>query len=193
MVASPTLEQQRYTVDEFLAFVQASPQAESRYELIEGALEEMASSNKINTIIAGVIIAYLNLFVLPGRLGYVSSPDGGFRLSRQTYLMPDVGYIRKERVPTLEGQTFEGAPDLAVEVISPNENASSVLRKTRLYLEHGAQYVWSIYPQEQVVYVSTLNPDGSLNLRLLNATEELTCEALLPGFRLAIKDIFAVL
>jgi Uma2 family endonuclease len=77
-------------------------------------------------------------------LGYVTAPDGGFKLASGRVRQPDTAYISKQRQPSIP-DNFEIAPDLAVEVVSPNED---VLKKVDEYLESGTHVVWVIYPNE---------------------------------------------
>jgi Uma2 family endonuclease len=177
-------------VDEFWEISQAEENEGKRLELIDGEIIEMASSSKKNTVCAMRIGSRLSLFVEDHDLGYVTGADGGFRIDPYNAPQPDAAFIRKERVKSLEGLEFEGAPDLAVEVISPSESHATLRRKTRLYLENGAAMVWQVYPEEEVVEVCTLNAAGELLIRAIEKGGSLSGETILPGFTLALGQIF---
>ncbi len=93
---------------------------------------------------------------------------------------------------TLEGVLFVGAPDLAVEVISPSESPRDVLDKTRLYLQSGSRLVWNCYVPAQTVDVCTLAENGEdLVIKTVRMGGMLDGGGVLPGFTLAVSQIFA--
>lgn len=177
------------TIDEFWAFVNLPEYADKRWELINGEIIEMAPSSKINTVIAGLIIWYLNQFVVPRKLGYVSVPDGGYRIGKSV-LQPDAAYISKARSGGLKGNFYENAPDLAVEVISFSEKEESVFRRAHRYLSHGTRMVWVVYPDDKTVYVCLPSDDGGMKVNSFDATMTLSGGDVLPDFSLPVADIF---
>ncbi|MEL6149461.1 MAG: Uma2 family endonuclease [Chloroflexota bacterium] len=184
------LPQTRYTIADYLAIAALPENTHRRLELIDGMIVEMPPSSKRNTIIAGIIIHYLNAFVLPKSIGYVTVPDGGFQITEENTFQPDAAYISKERMPDLDGVVFEVAPDLAVEVISSGETATSVNTKTRRYLEAGTKAVWTVYPETQTVDVHTLNTDGNIVTTHIAVSGTVTGGEALPGFALTLDRIF---
>jgi Uma2 family endonuclease len=177
--------------EEFWALYQ-NPENQARHlELIHGELLEMPASSTRNSIIALRIGRHLGNYADEHDLGYVTGADAGFCLDPHNAPQPDTAFIRKARVPNLEAKVFEGAPDIAVEVISPSESRPAILRKTRLYLEHGGQSVWAVYPEERMIEVYSLNASGQLAvLVLLDDQEILEGGPSLPGFRLSLGQIF---
>lgn len=175
-----------YTVEEFRQLARLPENEARRLELVQGMIVEMAASRPINTIIAGRIIHYLNAHVLPRNIGYVTVPDGGFKLKAGTSRQPDVAFVSKARAPQIPDE-FDFAPDFAVEVVSPNED---VLKKVDEYLYAGCQIVWTVYPIEQRVYVFTLDEDNNLLGELKTGDAVLTGGDVLPDFELPLRDIF---
>jgi Uma2 family endonuclease len=159
-----------------------------RFELVEGELVSMSPPGFDHGCLVLEIAAALREFAQPGRLGLVAV-EAGFCLAHNpdTVRSPDVAYVRAERIPP-EGVRafFEGAPDLAVEVISPSDRASDVLAKAQEWLQAGCVAVWVVDPGTKSVTVYYRRP-GAL---FLSSGDELTCEELLPGFRLALADVF---
>ena len=102
---------------------------------------------------------------------------------------PDVGFVRLEKLPggRLPQGFILGAPDLAVEVLSPTDNPVDIQQKVRDFLEAGTRLVWLVAPQAKVVTV--YRPDGSA--RLLRDHEALDGEDVLPGLSIRLADIFA--
>ena len=82
---------------------------------------------------------------------------------------------------------FEGAPDLAVEIISPSETAAEIAHKVGQYLHAGVEVVWVIYPEDQTIHVF----ESSKNGRILEADDLLEAPGLLPGFSIPVSELFA--
>jgi Uma2 family endonuclease len=175
-----------YTAEEFWEIARLPENEGRRLELDEGVIVEMAASSPTNTIIAARMIHYLSAFVIPRNLGFVTAPDGGFKLASRKVRQPDAGYISRARAPRVPHE-FEIAPDLAVEVVSPNED---IFKKAGEYLRAGTRIVWGIYADEKTVYVFHLDADGKLIADPRGIDDILDGEDVLPGFQLAVKDIF---
>jgi Uma2 family endonuclease len=102
---------------------------------------------------------------------------------------PDVGFVTLEKLPggRLPQGFILGAPDLAVEVLSPTDNPVDIQQKVRDFLESGTRLIWLIAPQAKTATV--YRPDGSA--RLLREHEALDGEDVLPGLSIPLADIFA--
>ena len=115
--------------------------------------------------------------------------ESGYILADEPAIVrgPDVALVLDPR-PTVgePGGWTRGAPDLAVEVLSPSDSSSMIQQKTLDYLETGARIVWIVDPVARTV--TTYRPDGSA--RLLRADETLDGEDLLPGFTLPLATLF---
>jgi Uma2 family endonuclease len=105
--------------------------------------------------------------------------------------VPDAAFISKARAAGVSGKTFPGAPDLAVEVISPSETPRSVADKVQRYLRAGRQLVWAVYPNERVVDVYRPAAEGGVNMHTVDVNGELDGSPALPGFKLTVREIFA--
>jgi Uma2 family endonuclease len=103
---------------------------------------------------------------------------------------PDVAFVSVERWPLgreiPESGDWDVVPDLAVEVISPNDLFQAVIAKMREYFEVGVRQAWIILPSEKQVYVYTSPTD----VRILSSSDELEGGSLLPGFRLSVATLF---
>lgn len=99
-------------------------------------------------------------------LAYVLNGSGNIVRAART---PNVSFVRRERLPKNYDlrRPFPGAPDLAVEVVSPNEDPEEMLGKVNDYLRYGSEQVWVIYP-EQRSYISI-----SATVPLSNVTAEI--------------------
>jgi Uma2 family endonuclease len=128
-------------------------------------------------------------FALKHRLGLVVDSSTGFRLKNGDCLSPDVSFVRKERLKKgITRQFFQGAPDLAIEVLSPGESRASIGRKLAVYFGDGTRLAWVVNPTECTVQVY-YTPKRSKRLRDADCLEG---EAILPGFSLPVASLFEI-
>ncbi len=179
-----------HTVEEFWEIVQLPENSDKRLALLDGVIVEVPPSSQRNTVIAARIVYFFNAFVIPRNLGWVTGADGGFTLDERNARQPDAAFISKIRQPELSGVTFPVAPDLAVEVISPSEGSNDVLKKVARYLEAGTQLVWTVYPDDNTIYVWQSAADDAMNAQAFGLHDTLTGGGVLPGFTLKVADIF---
>jgi Uma2 family endonuclease len=121
-------------------------------------------------------------------LGEIFFPDTGFVLSREpaTLRGPNLSFLRQDRVGRMDpDRNVEGAPDLAIEVVSPSDSAQALNKKVDQYLRSGAQSVWVVYPYIRQVHVHTAQ-----GVRKLAAEEILEQPDLLPGFSAPVRTLF---
>ncbi len=167
-------------------------EGDMRRELIDGEVVEMTPVGGIHGELTLEIGRRLAEYVRRHQLGRVVVGDVGFILrlpqDPERVRAPDVAFIAAERLP--EGRLppgfIEGAPDLAVEVLSPNDNPVDVQQKVRDYLEAGARRVWVVAPEARVVTV--YRPDGTA--RFLREHEVLEGEEVLPGLAIPLAELF---
>ena len=105
---------------------------------------------------------------------------------------PDVAFVsfdrwaKSRRVPS--GEAWDVVPDLAIEVVSPSNKASEIVRKKGEYFRAGVVAVWVIYPEQQEIHVW----DVAVSCRVLEIGDDLEGGAVLPGFRLSVTELFDV-
>lgn len=166
------------------------PDDGNRYELVEGRLMRMPPASFLSSVIAATILRIMGNFVLEHQLGICAGADGGVRLrpDPDTVRAPDVTFVRAERLPAgrLQAGYWEGAPDLAVEVLSPSDRYPEVQRKVQEYLDAGTRLVWVVDPESRTATV--FHPDG--RSVFLGADGVLDGEDVLPGFRLALEGVW---
>lgn len=164
------------------------PEEDVRYELEDGRLVVSEPPGWTHGEIAVAIAAPLHAFVRAHGLGRVVVASG-YVLARRpdTVRGPDVSFVRAERLPPREvaHRFYEGAPDLAVEVVSPNDRAAEVARRVAGYLRAGTRAVWVVYPDTRSVAVHT--PDGLARLHGPGAV--LPGGDVLPGFSAAVDEL----
>ncbi|MGD1716813.1 Uma2 family endonuclease [Dapis sp. BLCC M172] len=141
----------------------------------------------------GNITAYLcgliELYSRPKKLGVTCDSSTAFNLKSGNKLSPDISFVSKDRLLGLKRLPkgyFQGSPDFAVEVISPNNTFEELHQKIVEYFENSCRLVWVINPDEKSILVyHKPEPD-----KLLQLTDNLDGEDILPGFTLAVADLF---
>ena len=163
-----------------------------RHELVDGELVEVPGAGALHNLIAARVYELLRDFVRGRDLGLAFTDGVGYIVGRgpDRVRIPDASFVAWDHVP--EEGVPEGfwpvAPNLAVEVVSPNDRADDVHDKVREYLDAGAQSVWVLWPRRRSVSAHT--PGGGT--RELGPDEELDGGAVLPGFRVRVGELFEV-
>lgn len=137
--------------------------------------------------IGAQLIIELGIYLRQQPIGKVYNANTTFQIGANER-MPDVSFVSAARIPE-EGSPagkWEIAPDLAVEIIPPNDLWEKVSGKVREYFAAGAQQVWLVSQPEQQVMIY----DSPTQIRVVTADEDLTSETLLPGFKLRVGDLF---
>lgn len=173
----------RMTFEEF----QKLPEQEGRhYELDEGELLMEPSPAARHNLIRQNIAMQLISFVRSKHLGIVLE-EMDFRLGPDTVRNPDVSFVSTDHLKTvdLDRSPIDGAPALAVEVVSPSNTAQDIARKTQQYLAAGSRAVWIVHPSLRMVEIHS-----AVGVRQIRRPESVKDETLLPGFSLALEEIF---
>jgi Uma2 family endonuclease len=122
-------------------------------------------------------------------LGEILSIETGFVLERDPYTVraPDIAFLSKARADQDDDNRFvTGAPDLAVEILSPTDSLKATERKALMYLRAGASVVWILNPLDTSARV--YRKDGTV--QLLGPLDEIDAEPVLPGFRFPVWKLF---
>ncbi len=161
-----------------------------RCELVRGELVMMSPAGLEHARIVSRINSRLSQFVEQRGLGMVSAGDPGFVIARDpdTVRAPDVAFIRADRVPAAPMMGFfPGAPDLAVEVVSPSDRATELLAKVQDWLEAGCRAVWVIDPLRGAASIYRTDKP----MAILHASDVLSGDDVVPGFSVPVAEIFA--
>ena len=185
------IQQQTITAESFLELVE-QPQYEDRVlELVEGALVEMSKPTMKHGIMTMRLAMKIANHVETNDLGVVTAADTGFVLERNpggrdTVRGLDFAFVSKSRAPDSPEYTwYEMGPDLAVEVISPDNRAGDIHLKVMQLLNAGTRLIWLIYPESRTVESHTAG--GATTFR---QDDTLSGGGVLPGFELSVGDIF---
>jgi len=166
------------------------PNDGKRYELVAGDLRVMSPSGWNHGRIAGKLHTLLGRYVLDNRLGEVFTAETGFLIAREpdTVRAPDIAFIANENLPPEDPSEafWPGGPDLAVEVLSPNDRMGEVDEKIQAWLAAGARLVWVVDPQLRTVtsYRSTADVTSH------TVADQLSGGDVVQGFRCGVAEIF---
>jgi Uma2 family endonuclease len=160
-----------------------------RCELIYGELIMMSPAGAEHGVVAIRLGSYIRDFVEQQALGIVFAAETGFKLASDPDLVraPDVGFVRKERIiGGVPKGYFPGAPDLAIEVVSPDDTKREVAEKVNTWLAHGAFSVWVADPNPMTIAIHRTGQKP----QIFGLNDTLADEQVLPGFKLALRKVF---
>jgi Uma2 family endonuclease len=175
-----------WTDEEFMALSKDG----HRYEIVNGELIDMGNSGALHGNLAIILSSALFAIVNAQKLGALFDSSTAFKMKSGNKRSPDIAFFAKER---LQGMTqlptgfLEGAPDLAVEILSPGNTVEEIEAKITEYFDNGACLIWVISPTQHyvMVYRCAQEPD-----RLLKSVDSLDGEEVIPGFTLPVADLF---
>jgi Uma2 family endonuclease len=157
-------------------------------EVIGGTLVEKVMG-AYESVLAGLILQWLNDFLEKHPIGVALGADGMLRILPKRTRVPDVSFIRWERFPKRKlprDRVFAVAPDLAVEVLSPGNTPAEMDVKLKEYFRAGVHLVWYIDPERKCAKVYTSLEDVSE----VDQSGVLDGGDVLPGFRIKLRDLF---
>jgi len=174
-----------------VADLDACPDDNNRYELIEGELfVSRAPGLPHQFVVQNLQIAFVD-YLRGNPIGKVV-PAAGAIFSDYDAVIPDLAFVRNERWDqVVTGEKFTGALDLVVEVVSAGaENRRrDLLVKRQLYGKYGVEEYWIVDPENRLVEVYRLRDDRMESVATLRNSDEIT-SPLLPGLRLSVSSIF---
>lgn len=185
------IQERIYTADDLWDLSHRPENDGKRFELHEGVLIEMAPAGAKHGGVGIRLGRYVDEFVDEHELGYVTAAETGYILhhnpnGRDTVLAPDVGFISFERHPDdLPDKYVPLAPDLAIEIASPNDTGEEIQEKIQTYLRYGVRTVVYVYPKPRVVTV-----DSPRGRQTLTEEDTLDLSDVLPGFKLPLHKLF---
>ncbi len=174
------------TLEEFARL----PKDGACHELNAGELITLPPPKSLHSRIVAAVVFKIQAHLDPVGASQ-ALPEAGYILSRDplTIRQLDVSVISRERIRATDPDSyFEGAPELAVEVVSPWDSAEDLDIKTKQYLQSGAHQVWILYPRTQTVHIFS----RGVATFILDQDQTLEGGNLLPGFTVPVASLFAV-
>jgi len=176
-----------YTAEQLAA---KSSLGDKRYELVSGELRMMSPAGGEHGRVAMRIGLLLGNHVEERKLGEVFAAETGFLLATDpdTVRAPDVAFVSAERYAELGNVRgyLPLAPDLVVEVVSPNDTSSQVEEKAMAWLRFGSELVLVVDPENQTV--RTYREPESIEVRIIGELVDAT--DVVPGWRFDVERVF---
>jgi Uma2 family endonuclease len=154
------------------------PAQPGKDELLDGEHFHLPPADSTHSDIVGrlhVLLVRLIDGVKPRRVRV----ETGFKIGNRNWLIPDVSVMHEDQT---RGKFFEGAPQIAIEVVSESNSAHQIDLKRKIYLANGAEEVWVIYPKTQSAFVYR---EG----RTEEVSDELQSQAI-PAARISLSELF---
>jgi Uma2 family endonuclease len=177
-----------YTVNEFEEVLALPENRDRNLELIDGMIVEKNMPTEEHAVIAGLFIYHLNHYAIERRLG-IAGPEERFRVSGdvKNTRQPDVSLrLNPDAELTTKGATVS-APDVIVEVKSPDDSFDDLRDKAHYYIANGARLVILVFPRPRIVEVYRPGVPSDI----LTVENTIQGYDVLPGFSLPIAKVFA--
>lgn len=178
------------TADEFWEWI-GQPENEDRcWELKRGKPIPVPATGRLHGVVACSISYFLGAYCCRRKTGYVCSNRTAFLVEQNpdTIRGPDVMLFEEKcRLEELSDRYATDVPRLVVEVLAPNDTAGKILRRMGEYLSREVPLIWVVDPVERCVFVNCRG-----RLRMLDKTEELTGEDVLPDFHCRVAEFFTL-
>jgi Uma2 family endonuclease len=177
-----------WTDDAFLHL----PDGDRHYEILDGKLIDMGNSGALHGYVCSTLIILLGSYIREHKLGAVFDSSTAFTMASGNRRSPDIAFFAKERLrgmPLLPSGYLDGAPDLAVEVLSPGNTVAEIDDKLAEYFANGCRLAWIIHPLQGyvLVYRHAQQPDA-----LLKGSDRLTGDDVVPGFAANVATLLEV-
>lgn len=165
----------------------ASPQSEQKSDLIEGVFVMASPASRIHEVPLAFLAGVFGNFVSHKKLGELTGPNAAYRLNEENVYQPDLAFVFSDRLRHAGDVFFDGAPDLAVEIISSSSRQYDSVEKLINYGRFGVREYWLIDPIERSVTLFS-----NVNGQLVEAQSEagVLRSRLLPGFWLRTEWVF---
>ena len=159
-----------------------------RCELLRGELRMMNPAGGEHGRVTAHLSFLLSTHIVANALGTCSAAETGFTLRRDpdTVRAPDFAFIAADRAATPQKGFVPGAPDLAVEVLSPDDRPGYVREKVAEWLEAGTVAVWVVDPRKRTVAIHEATQPPST----LGESDTLRGSEPLPNLEVAVRELF---
>jgi Uma2 family endonuclease len=173
------------------AELQALPEDGYIHEVVDGELVMSPKNNWFHGSICIRLSGEMREFNRKHHLGVVLDSSTGFWMFNRNCRAPDISFVPRARMAALgfgpkEKRFFPGAPDLAVEILSPNNTRAEIDARLKDFFASGTRLAWVIDPEPESLEIC----HSPTERKLIGGGGFLDGEDILPGFRYAIADLF---
>lgn len=186
------IQKKLYSLEEFERFADSSENREKLLELIDGEIFEKMPTEE-HGVVALNIGSAVKLHVKKNHLAGHVGVEVRHRnpVDKRNARIPDVSFRATDEAAVQRG-SVPAMPDLAVEILSPDDEYQDMLEKARFYLHNGSRLVWLAYPKLRTVTSCWLSDDGVMQTRTHDINSTLDGGDVLTDFKLTVKDVFDV-
>ena len=168
------------------------PDGDRHYEILDGKLIDMGNSGALHGYVCSTLIILLGSHIRAQKLGAIFDSSTAFTMASGNRRSPDIAFFTTERlrgISPLPSGYLNGAPDLAVEVLSPGNTVAEIDDKLAEYFANGCRLAWIIHPLQRyvLVYRNAQQPDN-----LLKDSDRLTGDDVVPGFEVSVETLLEV-
>lgn len=178
------ISEKRLTLDEFLKL----PERKPALEFEEGVVSQKPVPKGKHSRLQYALAEFFNRFSLASKLA-VAFPELRATYGGRSYV-PDVALYRWDRIPRDEAgrvaDDFFESPDVAVEIVSPRQGVTALVRKCLWYVANGAQVAALVDPGDESVLLFRLGRPTEP----LRGPDRIDLGDVLPGFALAVQELF---
>lgn len=165
----------------------ASPQSEQKSDLIEGVFVMASPASRVHEVLLTFLAGVFGAYISHRQLGELTGSNAAYRLNEANVYQPDLAFVFTDRLVLAGEVYFDGAPDLAVEIISPSSRQYDSVEKLVNYGRFGVQEYWLVDPLDRTVTLYG-NVDGQLVA--IPAQAGVLRSRRLPGFWLRTQWVF---
>jgi Uma2 family endonuclease len=179
------------TAEEFYDFVNEPRNRDRHFELEKGKVVKVSRPGEKHCFVCANGVRMLGNYTHEKKKGYVCSHDMGLVLERNpdTVRGPDISlYLESRKYSELDMKWPKRLPKLIVEVMSPNDRMSKMLKRIAKFLRKGVAMAWLLDPEDETLTIFMPNKEPIV----LERDEELSGLKLLPDFRCKVADFFAM-
>lgn len=169
----------------------ALPKDGFRYELVNGEISKSPTGDFLHGLILAMLTTRITSFVYANKMGVAFDGQSGFWMKSGNLRSTDYSFVAQTRAKQMKLKSprgfLHGSPDLAIEVLSPNESAKSIAERMAEYFENDTKLAWVIDPDAKTIAVyRSATPD-----KMLHSGDTLDGERVVPGFTVSVDDVFA--
>lgn len=183
-MATSVVDKKKYTYEDYLNISD-----DKRYELIEGELLMAPSPFTRHQRISRKIGALLDEYVTENGLGEIFYAPCDVYFDDGNVVQPDILYITKERSNIITEKNIQGAPDIAIEIVSESSAYRDMVQKKALYLKFGVSEYWIVIPESEIIEIHILKGNVLQLYKTYEKGDSLESPCL-KGLKIQLREIF---
>lgn len=165
------------------------PDDGNRYEIIDGKLYVTPAPAMRHQLVSTRLLRILDQHVTSNRIGHVFHAPTAVILGPYRQVQPDLLFISRERTKLVMSKEVDGAPDLAVEIVSPSSKKADRVVKPAAYADSGIPWYWIVDPDERTIEEYQLE-NGQYRLIRKWDEPDVFEPTLFPGLTLPLEGLF---